>query len=101
MPVNSGSADRPRWCVEHGHPLPSAVVGEQRHVGRPVGGVSRPTAPPVGSVSGSSSLSTGACSTRRHTSPGSTRARHTQAQRHLPPACATRGYGGGLQSGRP
>ena len=101
VPVQSGSADRPQSCVEHGHPLPSAVVGDQRHVGRPGGGVSRPTTPPVGSVSGSSSLPTGAWSTRRHTSPGSTRAPHTQARRHLPPACATAGYGGGHQSGRP
>ena len=95
VPVQSGSADRPQSCVELGHPLPSAVVGDQRHVGRPGGGVSRPTAPPVGSVSGSPSLPTGAWSTRRHTSP------HTQARRHLPPACATAGYGGGHQSGRP
>ena len=101
VPVQSGSADRPQSCVEHGHPLASAVVGDQRHVGRPGGGVSRPTTPPVGSVSGSSSLPTGAWSTRRHTSPGSTRAPHTQARRHLPPACATAGYGGGHQSGRP
>ena len=89
VPVQSGSADRPQSCVEHGHPLPSAVVGDQRHVSRPGGGVSRPTTPPVGSVSGSPSLPTGAWSTRRHTSPGSTRAPHTQARRHLPPACAT------------
>ena len=95
VPVQSGSADRPQSCVELGHPLPSAVVGDQRHVGRPGGGVSRPTAPPVGSVSGSPSLPTGAWSTRRYTSP------HTQARRHLPPACATAGYGGGHQSGRP
>ena len=95
VPVQSGSADRPQSCVELGHPLPSAVVGDQRHVGRPGGGVSRPTTPPVGSVSGSPSLPTGAWSTRRHTSP------HTQARRHLPPACATAGYGGGHQSGRP
>ena len=101
VPVQSGSADRPQSCVEHGHPLPSAVVGDQRHVSRPGGGVSRPTTPPVGSVSGSPSLPTGAWSTRRHTSPGSTRAPHTQARRHLPPACATAGYGGGHQSGRP
>ena len=101
VPVQSGSADRPQSCVEHGHPLPLAVVGDQRHVGRPGGGVSRPTTPPVGSVSGSSSLPTGAWSTGRHTSPGSTRAPHTQARRHLPPACATAGYGGGHQSGRP
>ena len=26
---------------------------------------------------------------------------HTQARRHLPPVCATAGYGGGQQSGRP
>ena len=32
---------------------------------------------------------------------GSTRAPYTQARRHLPPACATAGYGGGHQSGRP
>ena len=95
VPVQSGSADRPQSCVELGHPLPSAVVGDQRHVGRPGGGVSRPTTPPVGSVSGSPSLPTEAWSTRRHTSP------HTQARRHLPPACATAGYGGGHQSGRP
>ena len=101
VPVQSGSADRPQSCVVHGHPLPSAVVGDQRHVSRPGGGVSRPTTPPVGSVSGSPSLPTGAWSTRRHTSPGSTRAPHTQARRHLPPACATAGYGGGHQSGRP
>ena len=101
VPVQSGSADRPQSCVEHGHPLPSAVVGDQRHVGRPGGGVSRPTTPPLGSVSGSSSLPTVAWSTRRHTFPGSTRAPHTQARRHLPPACATAGYGGGHQSGRP
>jgi hypothetical protein len=33
--------------------------------------------------------------------PPAPRAPHTQARRHLPPVCATTGYGGGQQSGRP
>ena len=33
--------------------------------------------------------------------PPAPRAPYTQARRHLPPACATAGYGGGQQSGRP
>ena len=33
--------------------------------------------------------------------PPAPRAPHTQARRHLPPVCATAGYGGGQQSGRP
>ena len=33
--------------------------------------------------------------------PPALRAPHKQARRHLPPVCATTGYGGGQQSGRP
>ena len=40
VPAQSRSADRPQSCEELGHPLPLAVVGDQRHVCRLGGGVS-------------------------------------------------------------
>ena len=82
VPVQSGSADRPQSCVGLGHPLPMAVVGSLRHVGRPGGGVSRPATPPVGSQSGSPSLPTRAWSTRQHTAPRARTAPH--AHHHTP-----------------
>ena len=82
VPVQSGSADRPQSCVGLGHPLPMAVVGSLRHVGRPGGGVSRPATPPVGSESGSPSLPTGAWSTRQHTAPRARTAPHAHHHTH-------------------
>ena len=82
VPAQSGSADRPQSCVGLGHPLPMAVVGSLRHVGRPGGGVSRPATPPVGSESGSPSLPTGAWSTRQHTAPRARTAPHAHHHTH-------------------
>ena len=82
VPAQSGSADRPQSCEELGHPLPLAVVGDQRHVCRPGGGVSRPATPPVGSASGSPSLPAGAWSTRRHTAPRARTAPHARHHTH-------------------
>ena len=78
VPAQSESADRPQSCEELGHLLPLAVVGDQGHVSRPGGGVSRPATPPVGSALGSPSLPAGAWSTRQHTTPRARTAPHAR-----------------------
>ena len=89
VPAQSGSADRPQSCEEHGQPLPLAVVGSQRHVSRPAGGVSRPATTPVGSASGSPSLPGGAWRNQATHYP-----MRTHSPPHTPPHAQRPGHAG-------